>query len=112
MGIAMVMRITMIVITTINSTKVKPRRRFLARRARSFTGLPFCVGLSIGCLFLCLAIHVEHALAAPARSEERRVGKKCRSRWSPHHLHKKQRGTATIPDRPPEYQSRPAGRSC
>src|ERR1039457_4570233 len=67
MGIAMVMRITMIVITTINSTKVKPRRRFLARRARSFTGLPFCVGLSIGCLFLCLAVHVEHALAAPAK---------------------------------------------
>src|ERR1019366_2874357 len=68
MEIAMVMRITMIVITTINSTKVKPRRRFLARRARSFTGLPFRVGLSIGCLFLCLAVYVEYALAAPAQA--------------------------------------------
>src|SRR6266516_5821986 len=27
--------------------------------------------------------------AAPARSEERRVGKECRSRWSPHHYKKK-----------------------
>src|SRR2546430_6961705 len=26
--------------------------------------------------------------AAPARSEERRVGKECRSRWSPYHLKK------------------------
>ena len=25
------------------------------------------------------------ALADPARSEERRVGKECRSRWSPYH---------------------------
>jgi len=25
------------------------------------------------------------ARAAPARSEERRVGKECRSRWSPYH---------------------------
>src|ERR1035441_8979562 len=62
----MVMRMTMIVITTINSTKVKPRRRCMACRARPFAGLPFCIGLSIGCLFLCLAVHVEYALAAPA----------------------------------------------
>src|SRR6266581_7941468 len=26
---------------------------------------------------------------APTRSEERRVGKECRSRWSPYHLKKK-----------------------
>ena len=26
-----------------------------------------------------------HSLANPARSEERRVGKECRSRWSPYH---------------------------
>src|SRR5437868_12009219 len=29
------------------------------------------------------------ASAAPARSEERRVGKECRSRWSPDHEKKK-----------------------
>src|SRR2546427_11659002 len=28
-----------------------------------------------------------------ARSEERRVGKECRSRWSPYHLKKKKRNT-------------------
>ena len=26
-----------------------------------------------------------HIVAAPGRSEERRVGKECRSRWSPYH---------------------------
>jgi len=26
-----------------------------------------------------------HAVAASVRSEERRVGKECRSRWSPYH---------------------------
>src|SRR3989449_10942220 len=28
---------------------------------------------------------VARALAEPSRSEERRVGKECRSRWSPYH---------------------------
>src|SRR5712664_4276074 len=28
---------------------------------------------------------------APMRSEERRVGKECRSRWSPYHLKKKKK---------------------
>src|ERR1022692_546226 len=67
MGIAMVMRTTMMVITTISSTKVKPRSRFMARRARPSAGLPFCIGLSIGCLFGCLAVHIEYALAAPTQ---------------------------------------------
>src|ERR1017187_10793532 len=66
MGIAMEIRITMIVTTTIISTKVNPRSRFMTRRAHPFTGLPFRIGLSIGCLVLCLAVHVEYALAAPA----------------------------------------------
>ena len=37
-------------------------------------------------IFLCEAYTkaVEHALAND-RSEERRVGKECRSRWSPYH---------------------------
>src|SRR3712207_9355341 len=30
-----------------------------------------------------------HVIAALTRSEERRVGKECRSRWSPYHLKKK-----------------------
>src|SRR5664279_1774003 len=68
---AMEIRITMIVITTISSTKVKPRTRLMARRARPFirpatSGLrPFRIGGSIGCLLRCLAVHIEHTLAAP-----------------------------------------------
>src|SRR2546430_13958417 len=34
--------------------------------------------------------HVAHGCIAVARSEERRVGKECRSRWSPYHLKKKE----------------------
>src|ERR1019366_6560165 len=34
-------------------------------RAHPFTGLPCCIGLSVACLFLCLGVHVEYALAAP-----------------------------------------------
>ena len=30
-------------------------------------------------------VGLEHIIAAQARSEERRVGKECRSRWSPYH---------------------------
>jgi hypothetical protein len=47
MGIAIEIRITMMVTTTIISTKVNPRSRFMARRAHPFTGLPFRIGLSI-----------------------------------------------------------------
>src|SRR3989454_5068144 len=32
---------------------------------------------------------VDHGRVADGRSEERRVGKECRSRWSPYHLKKK-----------------------
>src|ERR1051326_6471291 len=129
MGIAIEMRITMIVMTTISSTKVNPRRD-LPRHGRPKAGakLPFRIIGSIGRLLRCLAIHIEHALPAPRealrivliaaqsplglagervhrnpsqeahllavgtgqldafhRSEERRVGKECRSRWSPYH---------------------------
>src|ERR1041385_1181226 len=31
-----------------------------------------------------------------SRSEERRVGKECRSRWSPYHYKKKQKGRAPL----------------
>src|SRR4029434_11351987 len=41
---------------------------------------------------------IKHALTltitlSPPRSEERRVGKECRSRWSPYHYKKKNRTT-------------------
>ena len=34
---------------------------------------------------LCRARHVAVQLVMLGRSEERRVGKECRSRWSPYH---------------------------
>src|SRR3712207_7893591 len=33
----------------------------------------------------CSSVHLEPRLDAVERSEERRVGKECRSRWSPYH---------------------------
>src|ERR1035437_8387225 len=36
--------------------------------------------------FTALLAHVETGITAGKRSEERRVGKECRSRWSPYHL--------------------------
>src|SRR5688572_33087810 len=35
--------------------------------------------------------HLVHLADLPPRSEERRVGKECRSRWSPDHYKKKKR---------------------
>src|SRR3712207_9300296 len=36
----------------------------------------------------CVGLVTEQTLAGVERSEERRVGKECRSRWSPYHLTK------------------------
>ena len=36
-------------------------------------------------LDLALVLHAEHGGGNNSRSEERRVGKECRSRWSPYH---------------------------
>ena len=45
-----------------------------------FVFAKFSVSLSV-CLSLCLSL----SLSLSLRSEERRVGKECRSRWSPYH---------------------------
>src|SRR3989449_8632969 len=36
-------------------------------------------------VFVVIAVGAGRGLIVPARSEERRVGKECRSRWSPYH---------------------------
>ena len=57
--------------------------------------LPFLGGL-LGALTIYILVrkqmfsltekrHIRRGLAAAIRSEERRVGKECRSRWSPYH---------------------------
>src|SRR5256885_10967214 len=43
------------------------------------------VGLAALGLLLPAAVHKSSSRAGAARSEERRVGKECRSRWSPYH---------------------------
>src|SRR5256885_5078067 len=35
--------------------------------------------------YACTGLHGGHAVNRHGRSEERRVGKECRSRWSPYH---------------------------
>ena len=45
-------------------------------------------GLRYGCLWLFIAdrkCHTGKSAMVRERSEERRVGKECRSRWSPYH---------------------------
>ena len=34
---------------------------------------------------VAIIAHVDHGKTTLVRSEERRVGKECRSRWSPYH---------------------------
>ena len=38
-----------------------------------------CIGAAVGCFLTAILANVR------SRSEERRVGKECRSRWSPYH---------------------------
>ena len=52
------------------------RKRIIRRLNKAVPGI--CIGVLIaGMGAWCIA--------APLRSEERRVGKECRSRWSPYH---------------------------
>ena len=43
------------------------------------------IGALGGALAITGGCPVAHAAKAESRSEERRVGKECRSRWSPYH---------------------------
>src|SRR5690625_7796924 len=54
------------------------------------------VGFHHGCSSACRCEPVNaQLLPVPLRSEERRVGKECRSRWSPYHINKKKRDLET-----------------
>src|SRR3712207_8327220 len=54
--------------------------------ARALTGLVVGLGLlGTGFAYILYYVVVEHLGAITARSEERRVGKECRSRWSAYH---------------------------
>src|SRR5580700_12056051 len=61
------------------------------------TGVQTCALpiLDLRCLSAILITHAhdDHCDAAQLRSEERRVGKECRSRWSPYHYKKKKNST-------------------
>src|SRR6266542_2877166 len=77
---------------------ISPEFRSAGRRAAGSRGAPAC------------------GRGTPGRSEERRVGKECRSRWTPYHQ-KKKPTTISIeaPSRPPSVRppptpAEPAGR--
>src|SRR2546422_9578831 len=48
-------------------------------------GVAADIGTGCGCIALSLAVEGEFDRVIAVRSEERRVGKECRSRWSPDH---------------------------
>ena len=45
----------------------------------------FMLPILVSCLFQQLYNTVDTMIVGNVRSEERRVGKECRSRWSPYH---------------------------
>ena len=45
----------------------------------------FYSGKQLVCSFNCLTLVLDNRFVKNYRSEERRVGKECRSRWSPYH---------------------------
>ena len=52
---------------------------------KKFLGCALATALSVLGLVGCGAGDTETVTSADSRSEERRVGKECRSRWSPYH---------------------------
>src|SRR5256885_6561661 len=56
------------------------RRRWRVRAGRATSIQGRVTGQSLLC-----AVTARQTIAKPVRSEERRVGKECRSRWSPYH---------------------------
>jgi len=68
-----------IMISNINSVKTN---YFDGGYESISTGITYWTGgaLFLGVVFLCLSVS-----GSMMRSEERRVGKECRSRWSPYH---------------------------
>ena len=64
--------------------KRSPRKAVLAKIKQKDKVLDLCTGS--GCIGLSLLRFTNYTnLVATDRSEERRVGKECRSRWSPYH---------------------------
>ena len=44
-----------------------------------------CLSVRLAIVYFFLLFHISDADNPGKRSEERRVGKECRSRWSPYH---------------------------
>ena len=64
---------------------LKARKLVIQATSTAGSGHPggsFSMAEILGCLFYK---HLKYDPKNPNRSEERRVGKECRSRWSPYH---------------------------
>src|SRR5262249_60591552 len=78
-----------------NSLKTKlsllPKKLFRIRMSRNF-GMKMLTmtNLSTECLIQLTKLGYDATPFNQIRSEERRVGKECRSRWSPYHLKEKE----------------------
>ena len=55
------------------------------RRGRERRGEVGKEGMVAGWFIACKTPEAGHHIVEAGRSEERRVGKECRSRWSPYH---------------------------
>ena len=78
---------TGVILSVQNSLYCDPIHRYGTDEQKKKFLLPFARGEKIGCYALTepQAGSNAAALQTKARSEERRVGKECRSRWSPYH---------------------------
>ena len=77
-------------INIVGAMKIKELNKKHRNKDKSTDVLSFPLGDGNGDLFICLSIAKKQAKSEnisieKRRSEERRVGKECRSRWSPYH---------------------------
>src|SRR5437016_12524034 len=69
------------------NTFANSRTAFASLRGKPYPCyyIPMEAGMSIGMLLISVELFLMLCILLFIRSEERRVGKECRSRWSPYH---------------------------
>ena len=64
---------------------MKKKKKLSLLQKRALTGFAFITPWLIGFLWFYVKSLIQAVRFSLSRSEERRVGKECRSRWSPYH---------------------------